>query len=173
MLPLDCNENPTGAPILAIFSAFDPAVAAQPGGVVAAPIAEPEIARESSSLRFIVDFWFSYDATASGLTPEAPNAMPKRRLKVSELNQSPASDSDSDQPPLKVIDLAAGRWVVVQPSITASGDATREGVAAYVFQRVKALAKREILDIGELCQPLWVLPFLRNVDGATRWYNFE
>ncbi len=49
VLPLDCNENPTGAPILAIFSTFDPAVqlevAAQPGGVVAAPIAEPEIAR--------------------------------------------------------------------------------------------------------------------------------
>jgi hypothetical protein len=169
VLPLACKENLSGSPVLAIFSTFDPAVAAQPGGVVAAaPVAEPEIARESAHLRFIVDFWFSYDAT--GLTPETPNAISRRRLKVSELNLSPDSDSDADQP-LNVIDLAAGRWVAVQPSITASGDTTRENVAAYVFQRVKASAKRQILDIGELCQPLWVLPFLRNVDGAKEFFD--
>ena len=61
---------------------------------------------------------------------------------------------------MTVIDLAVGRWLVVQPTITASGDSDRESSASYVFQLVKPSAKTLIMDVAELCQPLWAIPYL-------------
>ena len=139
-LPVGCSENCMGNPVNAIFSVFEGAAAA-PGAV--APV------RESSMLRFIVDFWISYNIT--GLTAVDQNPPPDR-LSARQLNK--------DDEDVTVIDLAVGRWLVVQPTITASGDSHRESAASYVFQRVKPSAKTVIMDVAELCQPLWAIPYL-------------
>ena len=72
-----------------------------------------------------------------------------------------------------MIDIAVGRDLELQPSITASGNADRERVAAYVFQRVaaKASAKRKVLEVSQLCQPLWAIPFLLNVSSAREFFG--
>lgn len=167
VLPLGCVEN-AYCPSNAIFSVFEEAEA-QPGGAaggVAAADAPPPAVRESQEGRFIVDFWISYDAT--GLSADAPNAPPgDRRLSERELNQS-----NEDGSGLTVIDIAVGRELALQPSITASGNGDRESAASYVFQRVvaKASAKRKALEVSQLCQPLWAIPFLHNVSGAQAFF---
>jgi hypothetical protein len=69
-------------------------------------------------MRFLVDYWVSYNAT--GLTAADANASSARRLTQRELNRCETSDGS----PLTVIDLAVGRWLVVQPTVTASGVGT-------------------------------------------------
>lgn len=168
-LPAHCTENVAGTPICAIFSGFE--AEPLPGGAAAgvAPAPAVDAVRESSTMRFLIDYWVSYNAT--GLTDADANAIPARRLTQKELNQSVASDGSN----LAVIDLAVGRWLSVQPTITATGDTTREKFASYVFQRVavKPAGKCAIVDLAGLCQTLWAFPFLGDVDNAETFFNTE
>ena len=97
---------------------------------------------ESTSELFLVDYWISYNTT--GLTDMNPNAPPSV-LTQAELNKK----GDS------VIDLAVGHWLTSPPT----GDPNRE-VTKDVFKRVSvgAGAQLTMLDLGELCQPLWAFP---------------
>lgn len=155
-LPAGCCENATGSPNSAIFSLFEEDEgAASPVGADMAPV------RESETERFIVDFWISYDVT--GLSAENPNNPPARQLSEKELN--------ADHDDVKVIDIAVGRMLVEQPSITMTGNAVREEAASYVFQRMKPTAKLAILEVSQLCRPLWAIPFLGDVEAARTFFD--
>jgi hypothetical protein len=55
----------------------------------------------------------------------------------------------------------------VEPAATS---APRECAAA-VFQRVKPFAKRVIVDVAQLCQPLWAFPWLNDYDTAKEFFR--
>ena len=171
-IPAGCEESKRG-PLNAIFSGYDPVAnpGPAPGGVAAgaaaaaAPDASDDAVCESDKRYFFVDFWISYDVT--GLSAATPNAPPPgRRLRPSDLNASPEEGG------LMVIDLAVGRWLTVQKSL-AGGDADRETAASYVFRRValKASTRRSMVDLGELCQPLWAMPVLGSVGDAKAYFD--
>ena len=71
------------------------------------------------------------------------------------------------------VDLALGRRMIVQPTVTLTGCARHEEAASYLFQRVKACEHCEFVDIGDLCQPLWTFPVLENVAVATAFFGSE
>ena len=89
-----------------------------------------------------------------------PNAQPSV-LTQAELNKK----ADT------VIDLAVGYWLTINPNVS-TGDANRE-VARYVLKRVSvgAAARLAILDLGELCQPLWAFPVVGKVADATTFFH--
>ena len=168
-LPAMCSENGTGSPICAVLSGFvdvpqpgvppgGAAAPAAPGGAAAPLAAAPKATRQQSEReRYVVDFWFSYDIT--GLD-EDPNAEPKTQLTLAQQND-----------PKFAVDLAVARELLVQPTITATGNISRETAAAYVFQRVKAAPKPVIVDLADLCQPLWTFPFLGSVTDAKTFFS--
>jgi hypothetical protein len=128
------------------------------GGAAAAAAAAPSVV-ESQSKYFVVDGWFSYDVR--GLSSADPNAPPPpKRLTTKELGGDDC------------IDLCFGRWLTVLPSVTGSGIAGRD-VADTVLRRVKpeGAGKLTILEVGALCQPLWVFPWLRNYDAALEAFS--
>jgi len=112
---------------------------------------------ESKVDRFLVDFFISYDIR--GLSAEAPNApVPAKPLSSSELNDLSFA-----------VDLAFGRRLEVQQAVAApsgSEDALRREFAQAVFQRVKPAAACCVVDVAQLCQPLWAFPWVRDVAGA-------
>ena len=127
-----------------------------PAGVAldAAPIT-----RESEKHRFLVDEFFSYDVR--GLSDMTPNDLPpQQRLSSKEQNSNAC------------IDLALRRWLAVQQNLTASGVSQREAAGA-ILQRVKVagVGRPEILDLAELCQPLWVHPWLGNMENAKAFFR--
>ena len=126
------------------------------GGVAAGAAQAKAPNVQSSKKRFIVDWWFSYDIT--GLSAGS-NAAPTKRLTLKDQNN-----------PDIAVDLVVGRRLVLQPTITASGVESRETAADYVFQRVKPAPKLYILDLADLCQPLWAIPFLHNVATAKAFF---
>jgi hypothetical protein len=127
-----------------------------PGGV-AAPAGLLESAQQqSTTVRFVVDSWFSYDIT--GLADDA-GAPPGHRLSLKEQNDSSMA-----------IDLALARNLVLQASVTATGNQDRETAAKYVFQRVKPATTVIIRGLEDLCQPLWTIPFLESVGGAQAFF---
>ena len=80
------------------------------------------------------------------------------RRSPSELNDLPFA-----------VDLAFGRRLEVQQAAAApSGpeDAFRREFAREVFQRVKPAAASCVVDVAQLCQPLWACPRMRDVAGA-------
>jgi hypothetical protein len=154
--PSACADN--GIESRAIFSAYEPAQHGPPGVAAeqqGAP--EPQVVESTSDL-FLVDYWISYDTT--GLTNANPNAQPSV-LTQAELNKK----ADT------VIDLAVGHWLTINPNVS-TGDANRE-VARYVLKRVSvgAAARLAILDLGELCQPLWAFPVVGKVADATTFFH--
>jgi hypothetical protein len=145
----------------AIFSVYESVAVAgggAAGGAAAAAAAAPSVV-ESQSKYFVVDGWFSYDVR--GLSSADPNAPPPpKRLTTKELGGDDC------------IDLCFGRWLTVLPSVTGSGIAGRD-VADTVLRRVKpeGAGKLTILEVGALCQPLWVFPWLRNYDAALEAFS--
>jgi hypothetical protein len=130
----------------AIFSMFE--LAAGPAGAAGAVAAQPKLV-ESQSERFLVDYYISYDIR--GLSAAQPNApVPVIKLKTSELNDAAFA-----------IDIAVGRRLQLQPGVAAGGTAARE-IAEAAFQRVKPLDACVFVDLGQLCQPLWTFPYLRD-----------
>ena len=144
----------------AIFSMYEPdPVAAAPGGVIAAAghaAAAPVV--ESSTTFFLVEGRVSYDVTGlSAATPNVPPVGP--RLTPAEQNSS------------RAVDLAIGRRAIVQPTVSAP--ALGRSAAERVFKRVKLAAKREFVDVGDLCQPCYSFPYLGSVDTAKRFFKSE
>jgi len=123
---------------------------------------------ESRDARFLVDFFISYDIR--GLSAESPNApVPAKPLSSSERNDIAFA-----------VDFAVGRRLEVQQSVAAASLSGAAGVANSkrrefadaVFQRVKPTgAACVIVDVGQLCQPLWAFPWLRDVVGAKAFFR--
>ena len=100
----------------------------------------------------------SYDVTGlSAATPNVPPVGP--RLTPAEQNSS------------RAVDLAIGRRAIVQPTVSAP--ALGRSAAERVFKRVKLAAKREFVDVGDLCQPCYSFPYLGSVDTAKRFFKSE
>jgi hypothetical protein len=153
--PGRCSE--TGIAEHAIFSVYEqPAEAA--AGVAAAAAAPASQSVESADHRFIVDAWISYDVR--GLSAASPNApLPDEALTLAQMNGDDC------------IDFAIGRWLAVVPSVTGSGYPERDEAGA-ILQRVKPVGagKLQILELKELCQPLWTFPWLKNFDTAKAFF---
>ena len=58
----------------------------------------------------------------------------------------------------------------MQPNLTMTGIADRE-VAQAILQRVKPTGAPVILDLGDPCQPLYVHPWLGNVENARAFFS--
>ena len=72
------------------------------------------------------------------------------------------------------VDLALGRYLAVQATVTTAGAASvREEWAKKVFQRVKPKAALVALDMGFLCQPLFAFPVLGNVQDAKAFFRAQ
>ena len=146
----------------AIYSLYAPraAVPVAAGGVAVPAVVQADT--ESTTGRFIVDMWISYDIR--GLSTERPNApVPSAKLKPKELNDA-----------VFAVDLAIGRDLVVQPTVTTAGAAHgREKWLKTVLQRVKPKPALVALDIGFLCQPLWSFPVLGSVQDAKEFFHSQ
>jgi hypothetical protein len=143
----------------AIFSMFEPKSDDSAG---ADAVALSDVV-ESRNDRFLVEYYFSYDIR--GLTDADPNAAaPPKSLSSSELNDAAFA-----------IDFAAGRRLQIQPTVAASsGDAASAApreFAQAVYQRVKPVDARVIVEVGQLCQPLWAFPWLRDVATAKKMFR--
>ena len=71
-----------------------------------------------------------------------------------------------------MIDLAVGRWLSKQSTV-ANGNADRENAAKHAaFERVKPApgSKCVIVDLADLCQPLWAMPVLGPVAIAREFF---
>ena len=125
VVPGQCSANSTGVPIKAVFSGFEAALqpGVAPGGVAAAAGQLANAQKQSTTVRFVVDSWFSYDIT--GLADDA-GAAPDHRLSLKEQND-----------PSMTIDLALVRNLAIQANVTGTGISNREVAARHVFQRVK------------------------------------
>jgi hypothetical protein len=141
----------------AIFSVYEQIQVPVAGGVAAAqPLFRIETV-ESERFRFIVDGWFSYDIRE--LSAAYPNIEPPAK---------PLSKTDLNG--VSCIDLCIGRWLEVLPTVTGSGIEDRESAAA-IFQRVKPQDTLQILEIGELCQPLWAFPWFGDYATSREFFS--
>jgi hypothetical protein len=132
---------------------YDPA--ADEAGSVAAPKKKKFV--ESKTDRFLVEFFISYDIR--GLSKNEQNA--------------PAPDTPLTTADVKdmkfAVDLAVGRKLELMPTVAAGAAATsapRECAAV-----VLPFAKRVIVDVGQLCKPLWAFPWLKDFDTAKEFFK--
>ena len=152
VVPGQCSTNST------VFSGFDAALqpGVAPGGLAAAADLLASTQKQSTTVRFVVDSWFSYDIT--GLADDA-GAAPDHRLSLKEQND-----------PSMTIDLALVRNLAIQANVTGTGIRNREVAARHVFQRVKPAPTVTIRGLEDLCQPLWTIPFLDSVVSAEEFF---
>lgn len=150
-----------GERVHAIFSMFEQRAAAPAGAAAAGvgAVAQPGPAADGATStvesiveRFFVEGWISYDVTGlSDADPNAPVAWP--RLTATELNTRN-----------RAVDIAVGRRMTVLSDISPPG--LERDAAKKVFQLVKLSAKRELVDVASLCQPLLAYPYLGDVASA-------
>jgi hypothetical protein len=150
-----------GGSELAIFSMFNSAAAPPPGGV-AAVAATDDTGKESSSDRFLVHFFFSYDIRGlSSINPNAP--VPDKELSNAQVNDAEFA-----------IDLAMGQMMELHEDVAAASNTeatlSRE-IAQAIFQRVKPTGKLVVVEVGQLCQPLWAFPWLESFDAAKSFFR--
>jgi len=105
----------------------------------------------------------SYDIR--GLSDPTPNApAPEDALSTVQVNDIKFA-----------IDLAVGRRLEVMPTVAAGPAATsamRECAAA-ILQRVKPSQKHVIVDVAQLCQPLWAFPWLNSFAEAQDFFKHK
>ena len=158
-LPAELTDD--GGAERAIFSMFE-ADAVVPAGV-AGP-APKRRQRESTKDRFIVDFFMSYDIR--GLSADTPNApAPADALSTAQVNDIKFA-----------IDFAVGRRLEVMPMVAAGSAAASalRDCAGAILQRVKPKGEKHVIvEVGQLCQPLWAFPWLNSFAEAKDFFKHK